>query len=50
MYQQLIDQAVAHYRTLLESQIKRAENMNSAADEKKKEKTVIISGLEKGDI
>ena len=47
MYQQLIDQAVAHYRTLLESQIKRAENMNSAADEKKKEKTVI--GLVGGD-
>ena len=47
MYQEMIEQAVAHYRTLLESQIKRAENMNNADNASKKEQIVI--GLVGGD-
>ncbi len=39
--QEYIDQAVAHYRDLLLSQVKRAEGMNSAQAPEKKEKTVI---------
>ncbi|MBQ9263163.1 MAG: isocitrate/isopropylmalate dehydrogenase family protein [Clostridia bacterium] len=46
-YQQEIDQAVNHYRALLESQIARAEGMNNAQTEMKKGKTVI--GLAGGD-
>ncbi len=40
-YQESIDQAVAHYRDLLVSQVERAERMNGAAAPEKKNKTVI---------
>lgn len=46
-YQQEIDQAVAHYRALLESQVQRAENMTAGVEQAKKEKLVI--GLVGGD-
>ena len=41
MYQQDIEKAVAHYKALLEAQVKRAEGMNNAPAPEKKEKTVI---------
>ena len=41
MYQEAIDRAVAHYRNLLESQVRRAQKMNEHAATEKKEKTVI---------
>ena len=41
MNQAAIEQAVAHYRALLESQVARAESMNAASPPEKKEKTVI---------
>ena len=47
MNQAAIEQAVAHYRALLESQVARAESMNAASPPEKKEKTVI--GIVGGD-
>ena len=47
MNAEYIEQAVAHYRELLLSQVARAEGLNAAADAPKKEKTVI--GLIGGD-
>ena len=41
MNQQYVDQAVAHYRELLEAQISRAQHMNDAPAAAKKEKTII---------
>ena len=41
MNAEYIEQAVAHYRELLLSQVARAEGLNAAADAPKKEKTVI---------
>ncbi|MBR6185523.1 MAG: isocitrate/isopropylmalate dehydrogenase family protein [Clostridia bacterium] len=47
MYQEAIEQAVAHYRELLLSQVDRAEKMNNAQAPEKKDKTVI--GIVGGD-
>lgn len=41
MYEEMIEKSVAHYRDLLESQIKRAENLNNAPALEKKDKLVI---------
>ena len=41
MYKADIEKAVAHYKALLEAQVKRAEGMNNAPAPEKKEKTVI---------
>ena len=42
MEQQFIDQAVAHYRALLESQVQRAKRMNQAQDAREKREKIII--------
>lgn len=47
MKQEYIDQAVAHYRELLESQVRRAESMNAVSPAREKKQTVI--GLVGGD-
>ncbi len=41
MYEEMIEKSVAHYRDLLESQIKRAENLNNVPAPEKKDKLVI---------
>ena len=42
MEQQFIDQAVAHYRALLESQVQRAKRMNQAQEAREKREKIII--------
>ena len=47
MYQEAIEQAVQHYRELLEAQVKRAENMKNVQAAPRKDQTII--GLAGGD-